>query len=193
MNIVVGKKLNRKNVCKEMVPIALIALLLASLFFGLMKLEVWMFFAMLVIFFLLLCVAMLPGAFKQYWCISEEEVILLSDTDINIMKVLKALFQNKSIDAYRTLKKQDIDKIEIRYIKNTISGPAKRTPDTFYFHLYSTYGKKRFDLTNLSEKEVDDILHMLPALCEHIVDEQQVLYAIEHHLNLYDFIYQNKV
>ena len=51
MNIVVGKKLNRKNVGKEMVPVTLIALLLASLFFGLMKLEVWMFFAMWIIFF----------------------------------------------------------------------------------------------------------------------------------------------
>ena len=92
----------------------------------------------------------------------------------------------------KVLKKQDIEKIEIRYIKNTIAGPAKRTPDTFYFNLYSVYGKKRFNLTNLSEEEVNQIMLMLPKLCDHIIDEQQVLYAVEHHLNLYDFIYQNK-
>lgn len=192
MNIVVGKKLNRKNVGKEMVPVALIALLLASLFFGLMKLEVWMFFAMWIIFFCLLCLAMLPGAFKQYWCISEEEIILQNDTVINNAKIIKALFQNESVDCYYVLKKQDIEKIEIRYIKNTIAGPAKRTPDTFYFNMYSVHGKKRFNLTNLSEEEVNQIMLMLPKLCEHIIDEQQVLYAVEHHLNLYDFIYQNK-
>lgn len=192
MMVVVGKKLNRKNVCKEMVPIALIALLLASLFFGLMKLEVWMFFAMLIVFFLVLCVLMLPGAFKQYWCIDEEQIILQNDTAITNTKVLKALFQNENADCYYVLKKVDIEKIEIRYIKNTIVGPAKRTPDTFYCNLYSTHGKKRLNLTNLSEEEVNKIMTILPKLCEHIIDEQQVLYAIEHHLNLYDFIYQKQ-
>lgn len=80
--------------------------------------------------------------------------------------------------------------MKLVYKKNTITGPAKRMPDIFYMLIYANGEKRKIDLTNVPDQKASEVIKVLQSFSDNIEDEDHILYAIDHGLNLYDYLYR---
>lgn len=185
-----GKRYSRINIMKEMIPVALISLLFSFLVYGLVDLKLEVGILLFALLFVILCYCLLPGAFDVYWSIDQDGISYMDISKKDSRKMLlSTLLKNQGV-AETHIDKTEINKMKLVYKKNTITGPAKRRPDTFFALIYSNGEKRKINLTHVPDQKASEVIKVLQTFCDNIEDEDHILYAIDHDLNLYDYLYR---
>ena len=175
---------------KEMIPVALISLLFSSMVYGLGNLKLEVGILLFVLLFVILCYCLLPGAFSVYWSIDQDGISFMDISQKDSRKMLIHTLLKDQGEAETRIDKTEINKMKLVYKKNTITGPAKRMPDTFYALIYLNGKKRKINLINVPDQKASEVIKVLQTFCDNIEDEDHILYAIDHDLNLYDYLYR---
>ena len=187
----IGKQCTRTNILKECLPVLFVSVLFSALIYGICKLDILYGILLFLLLFIILFICLLPQGFGHYWEISNNGIGFEHIKKADKLPIIwNTLFSSPKKEALTYSRKEDIDSIKIVYSKNTLSGPAKRSADMFYFIVNVNSKHKRFDLTHIGDETASAIIKMLPQLCDHIEDKDHVQYAIAHNINLYDFMYK---